>query len=123
MNFVEFKQLNYPPDMPMEYVLADILYQGKMDVNTVLSAYTHAIERERNDSSMRFEESCVCLNQFLSGNFTKKKDKEEMTKRMLHIYNKTKTLVPHIYDKAHGYTAEDDKRWEDFCQTIYGSEL
>ena len=123
MIFAELKQMNYLPDAPMEYVLADLLYGGKMDINEVLSAYAKAIERDRHESSMRFEEACVCLNQYLSGNYTKKKDKEEMTKRMLHILNKTKTLVPHIWDKKHEYTDEDKKYWDDFCKTIYGSEL
>jgi len=123
MTYEEFKNLGYPDDMPMEFALVQTLYEGKLNVNEVLSAYTHAIEKDRHESKMRFEEACVCMNQHLSGNYTKKKDKDDVTKRMIHISNKTKTLVPHVWDKQHGYTEEDEKKWEDFCEMIYGCKL
>ena len=122
MTFNEFKNLNYPADTPMELVLADCLYRGIMDVNTILKSYTQAIERDRHENKMKFEEACLCINQHLSGNY-KGKDKKELNKRMVHIFNQTKTLPTGIYDEAHGYTEEDKKYWDEFFKMHYGIEL
>jgi hypothetical protein len=120
MTFRDFKNLDYPDDMPLEEVLVNVLYKRLLDVNIVLSAYAHAIERDRQESKMRFEESCVCLTQHLSGNY-KGKDRDKLNKRMISILNKSTTLPIHIWDNKYGYTEDDEKEWEDFYKTIYGN--
>lgn len=120
MTFKEFKNLDYYDEMPLESVLADLLYKGFLNINTVLCAYSAAIERDRHENRMRFEESCVCLTQHLSGNY-KGKDRDKLHKRMISILNKSTTLPHHIYDKQYGFTEEDEKEWENFYKTIYGS--
>lgn len=122
LRFIDFKKLDYPDDMPMNLVLADMMYKGIIDTNFIMSCYTDAIERERHLNAMRFEESCVNLTQMLGGNF-KGKDKEQAIKRAIHTFNLTKTLVPHVHDERHGYTLEDEKEWDEFCKTIYGTDL
>ena len=119
MTFRDFKSLDYCDELPLEDVLADVLYKGLLNVNTVLSAYTHAIEKDRHENKMRFEESCVCLTQHLSGNY-KGEDRNKLHKRMISILNKSTTLPHHLWDKKYGYTEKDEKEWEDFYKTIYG---
>jgi len=120
MTFKEFKSIDYYEGMPMESVLADVLYKGLMNVNDVLCAYSAAIERDRHENKMRFEEACVCLTQHLSGNF-KGLDRDKLNKRMIAILNKSKTFPSHLYDKEYGYTKKDEQEWEEFYKTIYGN--
>lgn len=121
MTFNEFKNLDYPADMPMEYALADCFYRGIMDVNTILKSYSQAIERDRHENKMKFEEACVCIAQHLAGNY--KKDIKELNKRMVHIFNQAGTLPHGVYDEAYGYTEDDKKYWDEFFKMHYGIEL
>ena len=122
LKFIDFKNLDYPDGMPMNLVLADLMYKGLIDTNTIMSCYTEAIEKDRHLNAMRFEEACVNLTQMLGDNF-KGKDKEQVLKRAVHTFNLTKTLVPHIHDSSYDYTEMDEKKWDDFCKTIYGMDL
>lgn len=123
MTFREFKQLDFPADMPMEQALTEVLYRKLLDVNVVLSAYTHAIDRDRMESKMRFEEACVCMSQHLGDGWKKGKMKMEADKRMVHIFNHTQTLPKNIYNEKYGYTEDDKKYWDGFYKIIYGTEL
>lgn len=120
MTFKEFKNLDYPDKLPLESVLADVLYKGLLSVNTVLCAYSAAVEKDRRENQMRFEESCVCLTQHLSGNY-KGKDRDKLHKHMISILNKSTTLPHHIWDSKYDYTEKDEKEWENFYKTIYGN--
>lgn len=122
LKFKDFKNLVYPDAMPVNQVLVDLMYKGLIDVNTILSCYTTAIERERHLNAMRFEEACVNLTQLLGDNF-KGKNKSAAIKRAIHTFNLNKTLVPHIHDSKYGYTEDDERAWDDFCKTIYGTDL
>lgn len=100
-----------------------ICYTRKqIDVNFVLSCYTNALDKERHLNAMRFNEACINLSQMLGDNF-KGKDKQKAIKRAIHTFNLNTTLVPHIHDKSHGYTSEDEKEWDEFCELIYGTDL
>lgn len=122
LRFADFKNLDYPDGMPMNLVLADLMYKGIINTNYVMSCYTDAIERDRHLNTMRFEEACVNLTQMLGKNF-KGEYKRKAIKRAIHTFNLTKTLVPHIHDEEYGYSEKDEKDWDDFCKTIYGTDL
>lgn len=114
---------NYSKSLPMEMVLSDLMFKGKLDTNTILLSYTSALEKERHILNSRFNEAAINLTQILSGNFKKKEQKEEVYKRAIHTYNLNKSIVPHIHDTKYGYTEEDEKKWDEFCETIYGVKL
>ena len=120
MTFKDFKNLEYPDAIPLEMVLADVLYKRLLDVTDVMCAYSRAVERDRDENKMRFEESCVCLTQHLSGNYTGK-ERDKLNKRMISILNKSETLPTHIWDEMYGYTEADEKEWADFYRRIYGN--
>lgn len=120
--FGDFKRLDYPDQMPLEMVLTDLLYNGSIKIWDIIVPYTNAIERERHLNKMRFEEACVNLTQLLGKNFVGE-HKEKAIKRAIHTFNLNKTFVPHIHDKDYGYTEIDEKEWDDFCKTIYGTTL
>lgn len=122
LTFGDIKKLEYADEMPFEYVLVDMLYKKQIDVNFVLSCYTNALDKERHLNAMRFNEACINLTQMLGDNF-KGKDKEKAIKRAIHTFNLNTTLVPHIHDKSYGYTSEDEKEWDEFCELIYGTDL
>ena len=122
MTFGELKNLEYPDILPLEFVLSKVMYDGFLDVDKVLSAYTHSIEKARHENRMRFEEACVCITQHLSGNY-KGKDKDDVYKRMISILNKSTTLPHHVWDEKYGYTKEDEEKWEEFYKTIYGRDI
>lgn len=122
MTFADFKNLDYREDASLESVLTDLLYKRWLDINTVLTTYSYAIEKDRHENRMRFEEACVCLTQHLSKNY-KGEDRDKLNKRMISIVNKSTTLPHHIWDKEYGYTEEDEKEWEDFYKTMYGREI
>lgn len=122
MTFGEFKKLEYPDQFPLELVLSQVMYDGLLDIDKVLSAYAHSIEKDRQESKIRFEEACICLSMHLSGNY-KGKHKDELNKRMVSIRNKSKCQPSHIYDEKYGYTEEDEKEWEKFYKTIYGRDI
>ena len=123
MTYAEFKELGFPGIMPMENVLAQALFDRKIDVSEVLNAYYHALEAERHRLTSQFEEACICINMHLSKHWNKKADREKLDKRMIHIYNKTTTLPRHVYDKDYGYTEEDDKEQEQFYNDHYYGPL
>lgn len=122
LKFIDFKNLDYPDGTPMNLVLADLMYKGLIDTNTIMSCYTEAIEKDRHLNAMRFEEACVNLTQMLGDNF-KGKEKQKVIKRAIHTFNLNTTLVPHVHDTKYGYTSDDEKEWDDFCKTIYGANL
>ncbi len=122
LRFIDFKRLDYPDGMPMNLVLADLMYKGQIDVNFVLSCYTEALDKERHLNAMRFNEACTNLTQILGGNF-KGKEKQKAIKRAIHTFNLNTTLVPHVHDKKYGYTGDDEKEWDEFCEMIYGTNL
>ena len=70
MTYAEFKELGFPGIMPMENVLAQALFDRKIDVSEVLNAYYHALEAERHKLTSQFEEACVCLNMHYHGDVT-----------------------------------------------------
>ena len=122
LRFGDIKKLDYNDDMPFEYVLVDLLYKKQIDVNFVLSCYTDALDKERHLNSMRFSEACVNLTQMLGDNF-KGKEKQKAIKRAIHTFNLNTTLVPHVHDDKYGYTSDDEKEWDEFCEMIYGTNL
>lgn len=122
LTFGDIKKLEYNDNMPFENVLVDLLYKKQIDVNFVLSCYTDALDKERHLNAMRFNEACVNLTQMLGDNF-KGKSKQEAIKRAIHTFNLNTTLVPHVHDDKYGYTADDEKEWDDFCELIYGTDL
>lgn len=123
MQYRDFKNLNYPDDAPLEYVLADLMYNKQLDANTILLSYTNALERERHLLNCRFNEAAINIHQVLCGNFRKKSEKEEVMKRCIHTFNANKTVVSHIHDEKYGYTEEDEKKWDEFCELMYGTNL
>jgi hypothetical protein len=120
--FRDFKKLDYPDGMPVNRLLADMMDKGVIDTNCIMSCYTGAIERERHLNATKFEEACVNLTQMLGKAFNGK-EKEEAVKRAIHTFNLTKTLVPHVHDSQYNYTEEDETKWDEFCKTIYGTNL
>ena len=122
MTYGEFKQLAYPDSWPMEYVLTQALLDGKIDILSVNNAYAKALETEKHTRKMRFEEACVNLTQILSGNY-KGKDLKEVKQRAIHTLNMSETLPHNIYNKEYDYTDEDKKKWDEFCEMIYGTNL
>lgn len=114
---------NYSKSLPMEMVLSDLMFKGKLDTNTILLSYTSALEKERHILNSRFNEAAINLTQILGGNFKKKEQKEDVYKRAIHTYNLNKSIVPHIHDTKYGYTEEDEKKWDEFCETIYGVKI
>lgn len=122
LRFGDIKKMDYNDNLPFKYILVDLLYKKAIDVNFVLSCYTDAIDKERHLNAMRFNEACVNLTQMLGDNF-KGKDKQQAIKRAIHTFNINTTLVPHVHDKQYGYTEEDEKEWDEFCDLIYWLNL
>lgn len=122
LRFCDIKKMDYNDEMPFKYVLVDLLYKKLIDVNFVLSCYTEALDKERHLNVMRFNEACINLTQMLGDNF-KGKNKQKAIKRAIHTFNLNTTLVPHVHDKKYGYTGEDEKEWDEFCEMIYGTNL
>ena len=122
LTFRDIKKLEYNDNMPFEYVLVDLLYQKEIDVNFVLSCYTNALDRERHLNTMRFNEACTNLTQMLGDNF-KGDDRQKAIKRAIHTLNLNTTLVPHVHDAKYGYTSDDEKEWDEFCEMIYDTDL
>ena len=122
LKFGDIKKMDYNDNLPFKYVLVDLLYKKLIDVNYVLSCYTEALDKERHLNAMRFNEACINITQMLSGNF-KGKDKQKAIKRAIHTFNLNTTLVPHVHDDKYGYTSEDEKELDDFCELIYGTNL
>ena len=122
LTFGDIKKLEYNDNLPFEYVLVDLLYKKEIDVNSVLSCYTNALDKERHLNAMRFNEACVNLTQMLGSNF-KGKEKQKAIKRAIHTFNLNTTLVPHVHDDEYGYTSDDEKEWDKFCELIYGTNL
>lgn len=123
LTFDDIKKMDYDDSLPFEFVLVDLLYKKLINVNEVLACYTEALDRERHLNAMRFEEACVNITQILSKNFKKKKDKETVYKRAIHTFNLSNSLPKHIYDVEYGYTEQDEKEWDDFCESMYGINL
>ena len=122
LRFGDIKKMDYNDNLPFKFVLVDLLYKKQIDVNFVLSCYTEALDKERHLNAMRFEEACINLTQMLGKNF-KGEYKRKAIKRAIHTFNLTKTLVPHIHDEEYVYSEKDEKDWDEFCKTIYGTDL
>lgn len=122
MKWKDFRNIPYEPNLEIEDVLTDALYNHYIDINTVIVAYTKALERERTKQAMRFNEACINLTQMLGTNF-KGEHKKNAIKRAIHTFNLNTTLVPHIHDEQYGYTKDDEREWDEFCETIYGSDF
>ena len=86
LKFGDIKKMDYNDNLPFKYVLIDLLYKKLIDVNSVLSCYTEALDKERHLNAMRFEEACVNLTQMLEKNF-RGKEKQKAIKRAIHTYN------------------------------------
>lgn len=123
LKFGDIKKMDYDDRLPFEFVLVDLLYKKLINVNEVLACYTEALDRERHLNAMRFEEACINLTQILGGNFKKRKDKDSMLKRAVHTFNLSSSLPKHIHDAKYGYTEQDEKEWDDFCKSMYGTKL
>ena len=130
MKFKDFKNLDYDPESSMELVLSDMLFKRQIDVNTILIAYTTALEKERHIGNCKFEEACINLTQLLSPNFkiikpeSKKVDyKMNAIKRAIHTLNFSKCLPQNVHNSEYGYTEEDKKDWDDFCELHYGDDF
>ena len=123
LTFDDIKKMDYDDRLPFEFVLVDLLYKKLINVNEVLECYTEALDKERHLNTIKFEEACVNLTQMLSKNFKKKEDKETMYKRAIHTLNLSNSLPKHIYDAEYGYTEQDEKELDDFCELIYGTNL
>lgn len=122
LTFGDIKKMDYNDNLPFKYVLVDLLYKKLVDVNSVLSCYTEALDKERHLNDMRFNEACVNLTQILGGNF-KGKERQKAIKRAIHTFNLNTTLLPHVHDEQYGYTSDDEKEWDEFCEMIYGTNL
>jgi hypothetical protein len=122
MTYEEFKNLDYPDSYPMEFVLADLMFNRQLDFVKVSQIYTNSLEKERHKLNSRFNEACINLTQLLGKNF-KGKHKSEAQKRAVHTFNLCPTLPHHIHDEDYGYTEEDKKYWDEFTKRMYGIDL
>ena len=122
LKFGDIKKMDYNDNSPFKYVLVDLLYKKVIDVNFVLSCYTDALDKERHLNAMRFNEACTNLTQMLGDNF-KGDDRQKAIKRAIHTFNLNTTLVPHVHDAKYGYTSDDEKEWDEFCEMIYDTDL
>lgn len=123
INFGEFKKLDYDDRLPLEYILVDLLYKKRINVNLILESYTKAIEKAKYRSDRQFDEACVNLTAFLDAKFKDKETKQKALKRAIHIFNTNERFVPHTYDEKYNYTSEDEKEWDKFFENVYGSDL
>lgn len=122
LQYRDFKHLEYDDDLPMEIVLADLMFKGMLNTNTIMECYTMALERERHLNESKFEEACINLTQILSGNF-KGKHKKAILKRAVHTFNLTRRLPKNIHNAQYEYTDEDKAYWDEVCKTLYGIDL
>lgn len=120
LTFGIFKSMDYPDGIPFEYVLVDLLFKKQLSVNEILTAYSTAIEKENHINKMRFEEACFNLGQILSGNFTTEEQKSTMMKHTVHTYNMSDSMPIHVFDEQHNYTEEDEAKWDEHCDRVYG---
>ena len=97
LKFKDFKNLEYNDGLPIELVLADLMFKGMLNPNTIMECYTRALERERHLNESKFEEACINLTQILGGNF-KGKHKRGMLKRAVHTFNLTRRLPKNIHN-------------------------
>lgn len=125
MTLKDFLKLieEYPGGMPIEYVLSNLMFRGQIDTNTILLSYTDALEKERSLLNNRFNEASLNLTQILCGNFKDSDQEQDVYKRAIHTLNINKFFPPHIYDKQYNYTSEDEKKWDEFCKSVYGTTL
>lgn len=126
MEYKDFQNLPYDPSTKMEVVLSDLLFNRQIDVNTILVAYTSALEKQRDIDYCKFEEACTNITQLLSPAFKiinptyKKKDyKVDAIKRAIHTLNFSKTLPQNVWNSEYGYTEEDEKEFDEFCDLHY----
>lgn len=123
LTFGQIKNLNYPDGLSFESVLVDMLLKKQINVNEVLTAYSTSIEKEKHIYEKRFEESCYNLGQILSGNFTTEEQKSTMMKHAIHTYNMSNSMPSHVFDAQYGYTQDDELKWNEYCNRVYGAEI
>lgn len=122
MTFKELKDLDYNDNLPLEFVLSDLLFKEKLSVDSVMSAYSKSMHKERHILDSKFNEACTNLAQILSGNF-KGEHEEELYKRCVHTFNMSGHFPSHIYDFKYKYSKEDEKRLDEDCKRMYGIDL
>ena len=120
MKFRDIKKLDYPDEFEFEWILVDLFYKHYVDLHKAIEAYTEALEKEKHKQTSRFNEACLNIHQMLCG--FRGKEKEKVLKRAIHCFNLNKTMVSNIHDHKVGYTEEDKKEWDEFCNKIYGIE-
>lgn len=120
MTFKDLKTLDYPDFLPLETVLENLIYRGKLDFVSLSNRYVKSLERHKFELEMKFEEAALCISQILPGNFKREPYKSQAIKRAVHIFNCNKTLVKNILNEKYGYTDEDLKQWDEFCEKTYG---
>lgn len=103
-------------------MLSDMMFKGQLSYIEVSNCYTQALDRERHLSKMRFIEAVTNITQLL-GNGFRGKYKKEIIKRVIHTFNLNNTFPRHIHDEKYGYTEEDKKKWDEFCETMYGKNF
>ncbi len=123
MTYKDFKNLKYSDNLPMEYVLADVFYNGLVDFQTASIAYTSALERERRKKTSLFNEAVTVLQMWLSGNWEKKEAKEKLSKRAIHITNLNGTFPKNTFNAQYGYTDKDKAHWDEFTKVLYGDDF
>ena len=123
MTFKEFKELEYPDSLPMENVLADVLYCGKIDFVSAAACYVRALEREKHRKDNLFNEASTVITMALSGNWHTKEKKDTLRKRAIHVFNLNTTFPSNIYDKKYDYTEEDKQFWDTFMKQHYGDDF
>lgn len=122
MTYKEFKNLDYPDEYSIEYVLRDLMFKKKLDFVTIAILYSKALEQQNTILDSEFTEASTCIYQLLSGNYIGK-DKEEVIKRAIHIYNLNRKLFKDVLNKQYNYTESDLAKWDNFCEITYGIKL
>lgn len=124
--FRDFKNLDYPEELPLEYILIDLMYKGDIDVNFILSTYSKAIEKDRKLQESRYHEACTSMFPFIIDKRRKKKFSEQELSdinRAIHILDISNSFNIDNYKELFGYTDADEKEWDNFCITLWGSNL
>ena len=122
MTFKEFKQLDYSDNLPIEKVLSEAMYDGKLSYIDVSISYIQSLERERHLQKSRFAEATTNILQLIDNNWSGEHRKEAI-KRAIHTYNLSKLFPIHIYDSQYDYTEKDEQELDAFCKNLYGIDL
>lgn len=124
MTFGEFKNLNYPDNLPMEAALISAMFKRQISMVEITNAYTAALEKERRLSYMKFEEACLNIGELLNMAELLKGGEDALVKavkRAIHTINLSKTFTSNKINQKYGYVEDDERKWDAFCRTIYGT--